>query len=487
MKQKRKTILKLLIFGIFFMLFGCSEDLYEAENKNQYGFKVSHKKFQDLLQQPKFKKAITKVEKEREKENLSTNKTIMEVQYGFTIVENIVNVLENDTITSYTLLVTRENTPENVVENLIIQVKSQNEITAFLLKYTNESDFYDGFNMKDFQGTKTLIPIIYNTNQVNTTGKMVYVEVCSTLTSWYCYGPGQHSDSDGCTMGFPISQEVCSLYGYDDGIGSGGSSGGGGGSGGNYSSNTPSDPTILTSPTSPIKNFNLSKTPCETLKKDLSTTTGIKLKSPQIYNFLTSNLNQPKEYGFYFKKENNIYTPYPSYNATTDKITIQIGGTSFCSIHTHPYPSANPMFSWEDMYSLQQFFMLANQELLEEVTIYLVCTDNYSVNQLYAIKIDDFDGFTDFLNNDITSTVTPQDLAGLTTEEDRSKEILRLMNAKQHKYNLKNPNMNQEIPFLNYFAGSGASLYKANSTLTNWDKLTLSNNTTNPITKTPCN
>jgi hypothetical protein len=47
--------------------------------------------------------------------------------------------------------------------------------------------------------------------------------------------------------------------------------------------------------------------------------------------------------------------------------------------------------------------------------------------------------------------------------------------------------MNQEVPFLTYFAGCGASLYKSNSALTNWDKLTLSNNTANPITKIPCN
>lgn len=61
------------------------------------------------------------------------------------------------------------------------------------------------------------------------------------------------------------------------------------------------------------------------------------------------------------------------------------------------------------------------------------------------------------------------------------------MNAKQHKYNKENPNMNQEVPFLKYFAGCGASLYKANSALSNWDKLTLSTNPANLITKTPCN
>ena len=87
---------------------------------------------------------------------------------------------------------------------------------------------------------------------------------------------------------------------------------------------------------------------------------------------------------------------------------------------------------------------------------------------------------------DISETVLPKDLEGLNTEE-QVKEILRLMNAKQHKYNQENFNINQEVPFLNYFANANISLYKANDGLTNWDKLTLSNNPTEPITKTPCN
>ena len=227
--------------------------------------------------------------------------------------------------------------------------------------------------------------------------------------------------------------------------------------------------------------------PCENLKKHLSVNKGVKLKSPEIYDYLKNKLDQPNEYGFYFKKENNVYTPYQSYNASTDKITIKVGENYFCSIHTHPYPKGNPMFSWEDIFTLQQYFQNCPSGLTEEVTIFLVVKDNYGENQLYALKIDDFSSFSDFIIDDIANTVKPDHLAGLTTDKERSKEILKRMNAKQHKYNKENPNMNQEVPFLTYFAGCGASLYKSNSALTNWDKLILSNNINDPITKIPCN
>ena len=257
------------------------------------------------------------------------------------------------------------------------------------------------------------------------------------------------------------------------------------GSGGNNNTtftnpNPPCDPRV----DCPL--FDQETNPCTNLKKHLSISDGIKLKSPGMYDFLTGKLNQTQEYGFYFKKEDDVYTPYPSYNAVSDKITIKVGENYFCSIHTHPYPAGNPMFSWEDVYSLQQYFQLVDPSLQQEVTVFLVCKDPNGVNQLYALKIDDFTLFSDMLIADISETVLPKDLEGLNTEE-QVKEILRLMNAKQHKYNQENFNINQEVPFLNYFANANISLYKANDGLTNWDKLTLSNNPTEPITKTPCN
>ena len=93
----------MLIFGIIFMLFGCSEDLYEEKNQNET-LKVSHKKFEDLIQQTKFCNAINKVQQAKNNSNVA--KTIMEEQYGFTISNKPVNVIENDSVTSYTLFVT---------------------------------------------------------------------------------------------------------------------------------------------------------------------------------------------------------------------------------------------------------------------------------------------------------------------------------------------------------------------------------------------
>lgn len=52
-----------------------------------------------------------------------------------------------------------------------------------------------------------------------------------------------------------------------------------GGGGTTYSSNNSNtDPNVLTTPVNPVKNFNQVKTPCDNLKKHLSTITGIKRK-----------------------------------------------------------------------------------------------------------------------------------------------------------------------------------------------------------------
>jgi hypothetical protein len=66
------------------------------------------------------------------------------------------------------------------------------------------------------------------------------------------------------------------------------------------------------------------------------------------------------------------------------------------------------------------------------------------------------------------------------------KRILKHMDKKLTKTYSKNPN--KELAFLNRFANYGISLYKADSTITNWSKLTTDNSNTNqPVIETPCN
>lgn len=487
MKQhKMKSIKKMIIFSIIFIFFSCEKDLYdEYINSDKHPILVQRKNFEQIKQN---KKLMNSIEKFTSKSSNSLQRQHYDSINDFYIdLDDVMFTLDSLNHQTYTFKINRI-TNNGLLENLILKSSKTGEFDAVLVKY----------NQNILNLNSVISQEIQNSLNQNVTftylGKKSFSEINSKFViNEECFEPGyvfmsghncqsgQHSYSDGASCDYWGSSGAATSGGYVytiigvvcDGGGSGGDLGDGFSTGPHGGGGGGSD---LTPPN-----------PCVNLKKHLSATTGIKLKSPAILPFLNGQLSQPKEYGFYFKKENNVYTPYQSYNATTDKITMKVGENYFCSIHTHPYPTGNPMFSWEDVYTLQQTFQYATQELTEEVTVYLVCTDNYGANQLYALKIEDFSTFSDFIVDDISNTVTPQDLAGLTTDEDRAKEILKIMNAKQHKYNLKNPNMNQEIPFLNYFAGSGASLYKANGTLTNWDKITLSNNPTNPITKTPCN
>ena len=478
MKTTFLKILKLFAIYVVFLHFGCSKDFYDEQiTKSSRSYVINHVPIRELFEENKFSKAYDKISKIHPfSQQLSTSRTAFENEYGFTIVDIPANVIEFDGKTTYTLKIVKDSTQTNELDNLLIVSDALNESKSYLINYkllptTNEQ----ATKAIDISEPIKKYEIAFDPN-VSVSSKFSADCVTTVIIfcrdeRYYCGGTDQ-----GCSRFSIIS---CGGGSGEISSSSNGGSGGeiittpvgtnphGGGGGGGYD---------LTPPN-----------PCENLKKHLSVNTGIKLKSPEIYDYLKDKLDQPNEYGFYFKKENNVYTPYQSYNATTDKITIKVGENYFCSIHTHPYPAANPMFSWEDIFTLQQYFQNCPSGLTEEVTIFLVVKDNYGENQLYALKIDDFSSFSDFIIDDIANTITPQDLTGLTTDADISRKTLDIMNAKQHKYNKENPNMNQEVPFLTYFAGCGASLYKSNSALTNWDKLTLSNNTANPITKIPCN
>lgn len=493
-KQHRKQIpfkKFCLLFLLFGTIFACQtpEDLIEEEQTKNIKVSILRK---TEIENRKF--LLTKLNKISQE--LTNAKVVYNTMYNFSIDTDLCKMIESNGITTYTFAVKREQ-PNGLFENLILKEMPNGTFSSKLIQYNiSETEKEQILNGIDVDLTNRINTItIDDQNFTNNLTSKIYYNPNACYDVNIVTVPGQtcpegHSYGQTCYYAIPGSSyynpslapthsttqlvytEIdCEIGGGDSNPpdSEDGSSGG------------------STSPTGGGGDVEAGSSPCDQLKKHLSTTSGIKLKSPEIYDYLKGKLIEPKEFGFYFKKENRTYTAYESYNATNDKITVKIGENYFCSIHTHPYPTANPMFTWEDLYSLQQYFQNVNIELEQEVTIFLVVKDNYGVNQLYALKIDDYTTLSDFILNDIDNTVTSQDLTGLTTDEERLRKILDLMNAKQHKYNLSNPNMNQEIPFLNYFAGCGASLYKANSTLTNWDKLTLSNNTTNPITKTPCN
>lgn len=237
MSKILKQTLKHLFFTSFLLLVSCSleEDLIKQEN-NKQKLKITNVKFDELIKRKDFNDALSKI-KPKKSVN-SEMRTIMEDQYGFTISDFPAKVIEYDNNTrSFTLFITRDNTQNNNnFENLVIEVDSVNNVKALIVKY---KPFYPvkiiSSNNIEFQGEIDLSTIIYNSNQTNSTSKLVYD--CVTIASSKCTGVPYDCGGDLC--GFKYTN-YCGYY--DDGdYGDGGgtsSSGSGGSSGGGTSTST---------------------------------------------------------------------------------------------------------------------------------------------------------------------------------------------------------------------------------------------------------
>jgi hypothetical protein len=373
------------ILALAYLVSGCSEDLYLDEESKSH---LSHVKFENLLRVPKFTKALKEVEKIRTSKIRAntTNKTVMEEQYGFTISTLPVNVVSNDTLTSYTIFVTRDSMPTNVIENLVIQIdNSTNTIEAYLMKYVNDTEITENFNMIDFHGTKSILPITYNANESSTSSKISAIEICRQITSWYCYGPGHHTSSEGCTMGYAIVSEICSTYFTD--------SGGGGGSG---DTSTPvssgTSGAIVTAP-SGGNNSNSGGTSTPAVSNPCATFAKIKLKNQAAYISNSDNATNPNAcencengYAFIMTSNEDPLLPSQLQTSNTNALGIPVGPYIYGANHTHP-PSTYQMFSFHDMNTLLSIYLNANDNVKKHAVFML----NNSDGTNYAILIDNFE------------------------------------------------------------------------------------------------
>ncbi|ANF49734.1 hypothetical protein A0O34_03895 [Chryseobacterium glaciei] len=283
------------------------------------------------------------------------------------------------------------------------------------------------------------------------------------------------------------------------GDGSGGGSGGGGYGdndnpiiGGNDGPCTPNG--VLTGPQIPnddigmnpcgggiptIPNVENPPTPCEKLK-DLLTPSKANLK-PLITNGMFSYINSGNkgEAGLYLRKDSagNITTEIAP---PSDTLSLPPKwGTSYYSMaHTHP-KIAYPMFSYSDMMVLYNLEMKAYQYNNGHTSFLLVCEDENGVKQTYAIVFEN-------IGQQVEDVWANPENIGL-----EPKQIVEKMDkAFKDKYDTESEksNPNYERVFLQLNFGTNIGLYKASSDLTNWSKLTISENSdTAVVTPVNCN
>jgi Txe/YoeB family toxin of Txe-Axe toxin-antitoxin module len=333
MKQKLKLLLALSLAGI--LLLGCQEDK-ELTNDSFYqeNGKIMHKTFEDLIQETQFKVAFEKMnqpKKGNSHKGNSTSKTVMEHRYGFTIVNYPASVVTSNGVASYTFLITRDSLAKNVFENLVINLKENQEPKAYLYKYESDIDIKNlDHNLSNLRGTRYITEIVYNVTQTNS---LLDAGPCIVSQEWYCGGPGNHREPTAGCGGHYVSTISCSTtsgsstYGgsfnaTSGNIGYTGSTTGTGSNGGT------SGPTVVTVPVAP--QFLPTIEPCEKIKAKTNAQFMLNFNNINTPTYLNSGL----ETGFVEKKQYGVmqYVFIPG-NPNGSSMNPPAGSVSFTHVH----------------------------------------------------------------------------------------------------------------------------------------------------------
>lgn len=490
MKQKLKKLKRLFgstLAGL--LLFACQVDK-DLTNENLYekNGTIMHKKFEELIQETEFKTAFDKINKPKKgfsNKGNASSRTVMEQEYGFSIMSEIpANQITIDSTTSYTLLVKRDNQTPNIFENLIISIDKKQTITAYLIKFESSVSFFDlPYNPTTFTGTKTVTPITYNASPVYS----LFNDVCRTVVEWYCYGPGHHMSSEGCSMGFSISTTTCS---GNDG-GSGGTAGTGVPStsdprGGGGTSNTN---TVVTAPVISVPKVEApKKDPCPTLIPLMA--------EPKInlaINFLKPKTQTKSEFGYAVTKGwdstgTNIVVNTEFVAGTNSNAVIETGAYIMGSLHNHTIDGgAIPSISDVDwlMHCEQD-----NTNANSDTAFAIVLVRDLQVQGstfTYAITINDLEA----LQAQMALNFALPDVLEVPLMKDKIDILLKLQ-AEAFKNALTNDAL--EKKFLEYFSKYGVNLSKFDPATNKWNNLRLQNpfnpnlpNTPNTVISEPCN
>lgn len=221
------------------------------------------------------------------------------------------------------------------------------------------------------------------------------------------------------------------------------------------------------------------KTPCASLKS-LFNKPGLNAKSiinDSLKTFIQTHT--AGEAGAAFKltpTDSASFTMLPS----TDTLAIDIpaGGNVYSAVHCHSN-NGYPMFSWSDIYSLYLIWARKPNHISERASLLLTANDDNGVYQTYAILFEDL------------GTTLGAFFASPKNAGQLQNEIIANMNKdleRRYKKEFDNNTKNYERVFLRSIFGLNVSLYKANTDLTNWSKLSISNNSTTAVINTEnCN
>ncbi len=229
-------------------------------------------------------------------------------------------------------------------------------------------------------------------------------------------------------------------------------------------------PTIVISPVLPEEPEEVY--PCEQLGKMLDPQSPSNIKDD--IEALQQGIQPQGEDGISIKKEGNEVYGIDQLNPTiTRSIPIPTGKdtpTIYGAVHTHPF-STYPMFSFADLFVLMNLHFYASISNKGEVVFMLVCKDDQGNDQVYALKIDDYEAFRAKVYQELNEVVNSSPflnqnspIGDMIAEADNvlKKDYIFADNAQTGSY---------ETAFIDFFQDFNVSLFKADPALTSWSYL----------------
>lgn len=438
------------------MLFSCSENLYE-DHFSHSKIKTQKVSLNDdfLIQNSKLMKSVNQI---KSLNNQSHHKIIYDSINDFYIDDENGIFLDYNGAISYSFRVLRDDSTESSkVENIVFNQIETGDYDSYLLKYAFSKTELDALT---FEGANT---INYEIEDVDVLiSNKTTAPKCRTIRISKCGDSGTEWDCGGGICGYDYVIQC------DEG---------GGGSG------TQTGDGIITTPVGGGGNANLDlpPDPCTKLKNLFSATKG-NIK-PTIINDLRPNIavNTSGEKGHSLTKNNTgTILGIPILPSSINTTRVPFGGYYYCALHTHPL-DVQPMFSFSDVITLNN--LNNNTASFNDgfASFLLVCQDDNGVFQTYAIVFDPIS-----LNETIDQFISNPENIGCSEKEVKEKMDSKL----EEEYYLEDSssNPNYERAFLRTIFNTNVSLYQANSALTNWSKLSLSNNSaTATVNSTNCN
>ncbi len=158
------TILLFCLINLGILFQSCQKDEIENDFINSSNYTVKKKSVSEIFNDNRFTSAFLKIPKGQKAKK--SNRSVMEQDNNFDIVDTPAKVIETDSMISYTVLIRREVPTIDSFENLVITIpKYGQEIKAAIVKYNLKYTTHDSFSLS---GTIKATPIIYDPTQINT-------------------------------------------------------------------------------------------------------------------------------------------------------------------------------------------------------------------------------------------------------------------------------------------------------------------------------